>query len=136
MTTKRTRSINKQSTLRFDMWILEMRQDNQRIMFEDTLFRLASEIHTLREEIKKLKEGEIMEDVFYFVRQPDHMIECSKYLPKCARIDVIKRRHKIFKTYEEAEKYQVALGVKPLQERQRMNREFQRDGLDEYYGYK
>jgi hypothetical protein len=31
-------------------------QDNQRIMFEDTLFRLASEIHSLREEIKKLKE--------------------------------------------------------------------------------
>ena len=86
--------------------------------------------------IKEDEGGVMMEDVFYFVRQPDHMIECSTYLPKCARIDVIKRRHKIFKTYEEAEKYQVALGVKPLQERQRMNREFQRDGLDEYYGYK
>ena len=85
---------------------------------------------------QETKGGEIMEDVFYFVRRPDHMIECSKYLPKCARIDVIKRRHKIFKTYEEAEKYQAALGVKPLQERQRMNREFQQDGLDEYYGYK
>ena len=57
MTTKRTRSIKKQSTLRFDMWILKMRQDNLRIVFEDTLFRLASEIHSLREEVKKLKEG-------------------------------------------------------------------------------
>lgn len=56
MTTKRTRSIKKQSTLRFDMWILKMRQDNERIMFEDTLFRLASEILSLREEVKKLKE--------------------------------------------------------------------------------
>lgn len=56
MTTKKTRAIRKQSNLRFDMWILKMRQDNQRIMFEDVLFRLSSEIHSLREEIKKLKE--------------------------------------------------------------------------------
>lgn len=56
MTTKRTRSIKKQSTLRFDMWILQMRQDNLRIMFEDMLHRLASETLLLREEVKKLKE--------------------------------------------------------------------------------
>ena len=56
MTTKRTRSIKKQSTLRFDMWILKMRQDNLRIMFEDSLHRLASETLSLREEVKKLKE--------------------------------------------------------------------------------
>ena len=56
MTTKRTRSIKKQSTLRFDMWILKMRQDNLRIMLEDSLHRLASEILSLREEVKKLKE--------------------------------------------------------------------------------
>ena len=56
MTTKRTRSIKRHSTLRFDMWILKMRQDNLRIMFEDSLHRLASEILSLREEVKKLKE--------------------------------------------------------------------------------
>ena len=56
MTTKRTRSIKKQSTLRFDMCILKMRQDNLMIMLEDSLHRLASEILSLREEVKKLKE--------------------------------------------------------------------------------
>ena len=43
---------------------------------------------------------------FYFVRQPDHMIECSETLPDCCDIDVIKQKHKIFSTREEAEEYQ------------------------------
>lgn len=76
-----------------------------------------------------------MSDKFYFLRQPDRMIECSDNLPSCCNIEVIKARHKIFKTREEAEKYQAALGVEPLSARQEMNKDFRRMGMAELYGY-
>ncbi len=75
-----------------------------------------------------------MKEIFYFVRKPDHMIECSLNLPKGAKIDIIMKTHKIFKTEEEAIKHQNVLGVRPLQERIKLNRDFNRQGLAEVFG--
>lgn len=77
-----------------------------------------------------------MKEIFYFVRKPDHMIECSLNLPKGSKIDIIKKTHKIFKTEEEAIKHQNVLGVRPLQERIKLNRDFNRQGLAEVFGYR
>lgn len=88
-------------------------------------------------QFRKTLEGVMpKQEIFYFVREPDHMIECSENLPNTSNIDVIKMRHRIFKTYEEAKQWQNIKGIKSLEESQELNREFSRNGLDEFYGYK
>jgi ribosomal protein L29 len=56
MTTKRTRSRRKQSSLRFDMAVMGIRQTNLAIMTRDALMRMQMKIEELEEEINKLKE--------------------------------------------------------------------------------
>lgn len=73
---------------------------------------------------------------FYFVRQPDHMIECSDNLPNQVNLHLIKQHHKIFYTLEEALQYQKILGVEPERVRIERNKEFRQLGIDEIYGYK
>lgn len=58
MTTRRTRSRRKQSTLRFNMAIMDVRQANLATMLRDALITMSVKIHNLEEEIKKLKENE------------------------------------------------------------------------------
>ena len=56
MTTRRTRSRRKQSTLRFDMAMMDIRQSNLAQMTWDALMRMQFKIAELEEEINKLKE--------------------------------------------------------------------------------
>ena len=56
MTTRRTRSRRKQSTLKFDMAVMGVRQTNLAIMTRDALMRMQMKIEELEEEINKLKE--------------------------------------------------------------------------------
>lgn len=56
MTTRRTRSRRKQSTLRFDMAVMYARQSNLAQMTMDALMRIQLKIAELEEEINKLKE--------------------------------------------------------------------------------
>ena len=56
MTTRRTRSRRKQSTLRFDMAVMGVRQSNLAEMTRDALMRMQFKIVELEEEINKLKE--------------------------------------------------------------------------------
>lgn len=56
MTTRRTRSRRKQSTLRFDMAVMGVRQSNLAVMTRDALMRMQLKIAELEEEINKLKE--------------------------------------------------------------------------------
>ena len=56
MTTRRTRLRRKQSTLRFDMAVMGVRQTNLAIMTRDALMRMQMKIEELEEEINKLKE--------------------------------------------------------------------------------
>ena len=56
MTTRRTRSRRKQSTLRFDMAVIRVRQSNLAEMTRDALMRMQFKIAELEEEINKLKE--------------------------------------------------------------------------------
>ena len=56
MTTRRTRSRRKQSTLRFDMAVMGVRQSNLAEMTRDALMRIQFKIAELEEEINKLKE--------------------------------------------------------------------------------
>ena len=59
MTTKRTRSRRKQSSLRFDMAIMNVRQANLATMLRDALITMSVKVHNLEEEeIRKLKENE------------------------------------------------------------------------------
>ena len=58
MTTRRTRSRRKQSTLRFDMSIMDVRQANLATMLRDALITMSVKVHNLEEEIRKLKENE------------------------------------------------------------------------------
>lgn len=59
MTTKRTRSARKQSTLRFDMAVLMARQSNLAIATRDELMRMRFQIEKLEEEIERLKKMEV-----------------------------------------------------------------------------
>jgi hypothetical protein len=58
MTTKRTRSRRKQSSLRFDMAVMGIRQTNLAIMTRDALMRMQMKIEELEEEINKWKRDE------------------------------------------------------------------------------
>lgn len=55
MTTKKTRARRKQSTLRFDMALLGVRQSNLALMTRDALMRMQFQIADLQKEIEKLK---------------------------------------------------------------------------------
>jgi hypothetical protein len=56
MTTRRTRKKREQSTLKFDMAVMGIRQTNLAIMTRDALMRMQMKIEELEEEINKLKE--------------------------------------------------------------------------------
>ena len=86
------------------------------------------------ETIEQEKINEEMK-TFYFVRQPDHMIECSDYFTGCEDVDLIKQKHKIFDTKEEALAYQRVLGIEPEAERKRLNKWFAEEGLAKEFGY-
>ena len=72
---------------------------------------------------------------FYFLREPDHMVECSETLPECSNLDIIKQKHLIFDTEEDALEYQRVLGVQPKSIREILNRQFEEGGLAVAYGY-
>lgn len=73
---------------------------------------------------------------FYFVRQPDHMVDfCCDQNAHHFDIDTIKKKHKIFYTREEAEEYQKSFVIYPKEVAEQKNLDFIRNGLCEVYGY-
>ena len=76
---------------------------------------------------------EVDDEQFYFVRRPDNMVEYSGNLPSGCNLEVIKQKHKIFKTKEEAEEYQKMVGIPS--NREELIKIFKEDGLDITYGY-
>jgi hypothetical protein len=74
-------------------------------------------------------------ETFYFVRQPDHMIECSDNFTGSEDVDIIKQKHKIFKTKEDALAYQRELGIGTEADRKCLNKWFAEEEMAEEYGY-
>lgn len=93
---------------------------------------LSSFVSDSIEEQEKINEEM---KTFYFVRQPDHMIECSDNFTGCEDVDLIKQKHKIFDTKEEALAYQRVLGIETEAERKRLNKWFTEEGLAKEFGY-
>ena len=94
-----------------------------------------------REEYNKFQAKQVANvenkemETFYFVRQPDHMIECSDNFTGSEDVSIIKQKHKIFKTKEEALAYQRELGIGTEADRKCLNKWFAEEGMAEEYGY-
>lgn len=95
---------------------------------------LASQTDILSEDWMIIPSDAEIEE-FYFVREPDHMIEYSRDIATWSNLDVIKQKHKIFKTKEEALEYQKQFEILPLPERIKLNIDFAANGLHKEYGY-
>ena len=74
-------------------------------------------------------------ETFYFVREPDHMIECSNTLPPRTNIPRIKTKHKIFNNLEDAIKWQKIIGTYDDKTAYQLNIQFIKDGMGSMYGY-
>lgn len=125
-------------------FISSMKQYCSKVM---TIAEIKNGVYYMKEDksefvwVDKMIEG-LVEDspdketkTFYFVREPDHMIECSDCLPSGVNIEIIKQKHKIFDTQEEAENHQKELGLESEHNRAVLNKWFAESGLAEEYGY-
>lgn len=56
MSTKRTRNIRRLSNLKFNMALMDIRQENLSMIVNDALFRMHIKIEQLELEVQKLKE--------------------------------------------------------------------------------
>ena len=113
--------------------IYEVQEDNGKFHYNLTTLDLCPMVGNS----SNVEDGNEMEKVddeqFYFVRRPDNMVEYSGNLPSDCNLEVIKQKHKIFKTKEEAEEYQKIVGIPS--NREKLNKIFKEDGLDITYGY-
>ena len=113
--------------------IYEVQEDNGKFHYNLTTLDLRPMV----DNSSNVEDGNDMEEVddeqFYFVRRPDNMVEYSGNLPSDCNLEVIKQKHKIFKTKEEAEEYQKIVGIPS--NREKLNKLFKEAGLDITYGY-
>ena len=113
--------------------IYEVQEDNGKFHYNLTTLDLCPMVGNS----SNVEDGNEMEKVddeqFYFVRRPDNMVEYSGTLPSDCNLEVIKQKHIIFKTKEEAEEYQKIVGIPSNSEK--LNKIFKEDGLDITYGY-
>ena len=113
--------------------IHEVQEDNGKFYYNLTTLDLCPMV----DNSSNVEDGNEMEKVddeqFYFVRRPDNMVEYSGNLPSNCNLEVIKQKHKIFKTKEEAEEYQKIVGIPSNKEK--LNKLFKEAGLDITYGY-
>ena len=113
--------------------IYEVQEDNGKFHYNLTTLDLCPMV----DNSSNVEDGNEMEKVddeqFYFVRRPDNMVEYSGNLPSDCNLEVIKQKHKIFKTKEEAEEYQKIVGIPSNIEK--LNKLFKEAGLDITYGY-
>ena len=95
---------------------------------------LASQTDMLSEDWFVIASNDEIEE-FYFVREPDHMIEYSRDIAAWSDLEIVKQKHKTFKTKEEALEYQKQFEILPLPERIKLNIDFVAKGLHIEYGY-
>ena len=112
--------------------IYEVQEDNGKFHYNLTTLDLSPMVDN-SSNVEDGNEMEVDDEQFYFVRRPDNMVEYSGNLPSDCNLEVIKQKHKIFKTKEEAEEYQKIVGIPS--NREKLNKLFKEAELDITYGY-